>query len=61
MESDCKIVTVNKMQYIFLPENGTTDALYVFRIFQKMYCAEEKKLCMCFVYQGKVFERIPRK
>ena len=49
------------MQFGFMPERGTTDALFVVRRMQEGYRDKKKKLCMCFVDIEKVFDRVPRK
>ena len=49
------------MQFGFMPESGTIDAVFVLRRLQKDCCAKEQKLYMCFVDQEKAFDRVPRK
>ena len=47
------IVTVNEMQFGFMPEIGTIDAVFIWRRMQEVYHAKGIS-CMCFVieYQG---------
>ena len=46
------------MQLGFMPERGTTDALFVVRRMQKEYRNKKKKLYMCFVDIEKAFDRV---
>ena len=48
------------MQFCFLPESGTSDAVFILRRLQEDYHAKEKKLYMCFADEEKAFDRIPR-
>ena len=56
----CRIVSVDEMQFGFMPEKGTTDATIILRM-QEEYHAKGKKLRMCFVDLEKAFDRVPRK
>ena len=49
------------MQSVFMPERGTTNALFVVRRMQEKYSDKKKKLYMCFVDIEKAFDRVPRK
>ena len=49
------------MQFGFMPEKGTTDALFILRRMQEEFRGREKKLYMCFVDLEKAFDRVPRK
>ena len=49
------------MQFDFMPESGTIDAVFIFRRMQEEYHVKEKKLCMCFLDLKKAFDRLPRK
>ena len=42
----CRIVTVNEMQFGFMPERGTIDAVFILRRMQEAYHAKGKKLCV---------------
>ena len=56
----CIIVSVDEMQFGFMPERGTIDAVFISRRMQEEYHANGKKLCMCFVDPAKAFDRVPR-
>ena len=55
------LVTIDDMQFGFMPGKGTTHALFILRRMQKEFCGREKKLCMCFVDLEKAFDRVLRK
>ena len=57
----CRIMTVDEMQFGFMPERGTIDAVFILRRKQEDYHAIGKKLYMCFVYLENVFDIVPRK
>ena len=57
----CRIVSVNEMQFGFMPERGTFYAVFTLRRMQEEYHAKGKKLYMCFVDLNKAFDRVPRK
>ena len=57
----CRIMTVNEMQFGFMPERGTIDAIFILRGMQEEYHAKVKKLYMCFVELENAFDRVPRK
>ena len=44
-----KIVTMDDMQFGFMPSKGTIDAVFILRRIQEEYLADQKKLCICFV------------
>ena len=56
----CRIVTVDKMQFGFMPERGTIDAEFILRIMQEEYHAKGKMLCV-FWEPRESFDRVPRK
>ena len=56
----CRIVSVNEMQFGFMPERGTINAVFILRRMQGKYHARGKKLYMCFVDLEKVFDRVLR-
>ena len=57
----CRIVFVDEMQFGFMPERGTINAVFILRRLQEEYHAKEKKLYMCFVGLEKAFDRVQRK
>ena len=54
----CRIVTINELQFVFLPEEGITDAVFILRILQEEYCASGMKLHLCFVDLEKAFDGV---
>ena len=55
------IVTINYVQFDFMPGKCTIDAVFIQRSVQEEYLAKQKELHMCFVDQEKVFDRVLRK
>ena len=53
----CGIVTVNERQFVFLPESGTLDAMFILGRLQEVYHAKGKG-CMCFVDLEKSVDRV---
>ena len=53
-------VTVNEMQFGFMPERGTIDAVFILMRMQEEYNAEQKKLWMYLVNVEKGFDGVPR-
>ena len=56
-----RIASVDEMQFGFMPERGTIDAVFILRRMQEEYHAKGKNLCMRFVDLEKAFDRVPRK
>ena len=50
-----------EMQFGFIPERGTIDAVFFLRRMQEEHQAKGKKLYMCFVVLEKAFNSIQRK
>ena len=55
------MVRVDEMQFGFMPEKGTIDAVFILRRLQEEYRDKDKKLYICFVDLEKAFDRVPRK
>ena len=55
------LVTIDGMQFGFMPGKGSTYALFILRRMQEEFRGRKKKLYMCFVDLEKVFDRVPRK
>ena len=49
------------MQFGFMPERGTIDAVFIWRRLQEEYHAKGEMLYVCFVYLEKALDRVPRK
>ena len=55
-----RIVSVDEMQFGFMPEKLTISAVFILRRMQEEYYAKGKKLYVCFVDLEKAFDRVPR-
>ena len=55
------LVTIDDMQFGFMPGKGTTHALFILRRMQEEFRGREKKLYICFVDLNKAFDMVPRK
>ena len=55
----CRTVTVSEMQFSFMLERGTIDAVLILRRLKEEYHAKGKKLYMCFIDLDKAFYRVP--
>ena len=55
------IVSVDEMQFGFMPAGGTIDAVFILRRMQEEYHAKGKTLYMCLVDLGNAFDRVSRK
>ena len=49
VENVLEIVSVDEMQFSFMPTKGTIDAIFISRRMPEEYNAKEKMLYMCFV------------
>ena len=54
-------VTIDAMQFGFMPGKGTTDAIFIVRQLQEKYLEKSKTLYFAFVDLEKAFDRVPRK
>ena len=53
-------VSIDNMQFGFMPGKGTTDAIFCMRQVQEKHKAKKKKQYYAFVDLEKAFNRIPR-
>ena len=53
-------VSIDNMQFGFMPENETTDAIFIMRHVQEKHQAK-KKMYYAFVDLEKAFDRVPRR
>ena len=56
-----QVVSIDDSQVGFVPNRGTTDAIFVVRQLQEKYLAANKRLYMTFVDLEKAIDRVPRK
>ena len=56
-----EIISVDEMQFGFMPGVGTTDAIFIMRQLQEKYLAIRRNLYLAFVDLEKAFDRVPRK
>ena len=53
-------VSIDNMQFGFMPGKGTIDAIFIMRQVQEKHQAKKKKLYYAFVDLEKAFDRVPR-
>ena len=53
-------VSIDNMQFGFMPGKGTTDVIFIMRQVQEKHEANRKKLYHAFVNIEKAFDRVPR-
>ena len=53
-------VSIDNMQFGFMPGKGITDAIFIMRQVQEKHQAKKKKLYYAFVDLEKAFDRDPR-
>ena len=56
-----QVVSIDDSQFGFVPDRGTTDAIFVVRQLQEKYLAANKRLYLAFLDLEKAFDRVPRK
>ena len=56
-----ELVTIDDLQFGFMPKKGTTHALFILRRMKEQFRGREQKLFMCFVDLDKAFDGISRK
>ena len=54
-------MSVDEIQFGFMPERGTIDAVFILRRMQGEYHAKGKKVVYVFVDLEKALDRVPRK
>ena len=52
-------ISIDDMQFGFMPGRGTTDAIFILRQLQEKHLAKNKKLYFAFVDLEKAFDRVP--
>ena len=55
-----KQVSIDDMQFGFMPGRGTTDAIFIARQVQEKFIAKNKTLYFAFIDLEKAFDRVPR-
>ena len=53
-------VSIDNMQFGFMPGKGTTDAMFIMQQVHEKHKAKKKKLYYAFVELDKAFDRVPR-
>ena len=53
-------VSIDSMQFGFMPGRGTTDAIFILRQLHEKYLGKKKNLYFAFVDLEKAFDRVPR-
>ena len=53
-------MSIDNMQFGFMPGKGTTDAIFIMRQVQEKHQAKKKKLYYAFVDLEKAYHRVPR-
>ena len=54
-------VDIDEMQFGFIPECGTTNAVFLRQSLEKYPCKKKENLYFAFVDLEKAFDRVPRK
>ena len=53
-------ISIDSMQFGFMPGRGTTDAIFILRQLHEKYLGKKKNLYFAFVDLEKAFDRVPR-
>ena len=53
-------MSINNMQFGFMPGKGTTDAIFIMRQIQEKHQAKKKKLYYALVDLEKAFDRVTK-
>ena len=51
----CRIVTINEVQFGFMHDKATIDAVFILRMLHGKWCVLKEKVFMCFVNLVKAF------
>ena len=54
-------VSIDEMQFGFMPSRSTTDAIFILRQLQERFLSKKRNLYFAFVDLEKAFDRVPRK
>ena len=54
-------VSINNMQFGFMPGRGTTNAIFILRQQQEKYLQKKKNIYFVFVDLEKAFDHVPRR
>ena len=54
-------VSINNMQFGFMPGRGTTNAVFILRQQQEKYLQKNKNICFVFVNLEKAFDHVPHR
>jgi len=55
-----KRISIDAMQFGFMPGRGTTDAIFTLRQMQEKFLAHDQRLYLAFIDLEKAFDRVPR-
>ena len=53
-------VSINNMQFGFMPGRGTTNAIFILWQQQEKYLQKKKNICFVFFDLEKAFDHVPR-
>ena len=53
-------ISIDSMQFGFMPGRGTTDAIFILRQLHEKYLGKKKNIYFAFVDPEKAFDRVPR-